>query len=50
MMGIVASCARLNQLHHSGFDKHIFEDFVVYHYQYSRHSPLYLRQLWGSIH
>ncbi|KAK6759952.1 hypothetical protein RB195_021484 [Necator americanus] len=49
LMGIIASCTRLKQLHHGGFDKHIFEDFVVYHYQYSRHSPLHLRQLWSSI-
>uniref|UniRef100_A0A0K0D230 Hexosyltransferase n=1 Tax=Angiostrongylus cantonensis TaxID=6313 RepID=A0A0K0D230_ANGCA len=49
MMGIVASCTRLQQLHHSGFDKHILEDFVVYHYQYTRHSAQQLRQLWSSI-
>ncbi|VDL66828.1 unnamed protein product [Nippostrongylus brasiliensis] len=49
MMGIIASCVRLHQVHHDGFDKHIFNDFVVYHYQYSRHSPQYLRNLWNSI-
>ncbi|XGW04122.1 hypothetical protein V3C99_015349 [Haemonchus contortus] len=49
LMGIIASCARLEQLHHGGFDKHILADFVVYHYQYSRHSPRHLRQLWSSI-
>ncbi|EYB96329.1 hypothetical protein Y032_0151g2811 [Ancylostoma ceylanicum] len=49
LMGIIASCTRLEQIHHGGFDKHTFDDFVVYHYQYSRHSPFYLRQLWSSI-
>ncbi|KJH43803.1 N-acetyllactosaminide 3-alpha-galactosyltransferase [Dictyocaulus viviparus] len=49
MMGIVASCTRLKLLHHNGFDKHTLANFVVYHYQYTRHSALHLRQLWSSI-
>ncbi|KHJ75190.1 N-acetyllactosaminide 3-alpha-galactosyltransferase, partial [Oesophagostomum dentatum] len=49
LMGIIASCSRLQLMHHGGFDKHVFEDFVVYHYQYSRHSPSYLRELFRSI-
>ncbi|VDM75012.1 unnamed protein product [Strongylus vulgaris] len=49
LMGIIASCARLQLVHHDGFDKHTFENFVVYHYQYSRHSPSHLQQLWNSL-
>ncbi|CAJ0610572.1 unnamed protein product [Cylicocyclus nassatus] len=49
LMGVIASCSHLPLLHHNGFDKHILEDFVVYHYQYSRHSPTYLRQLWSTL-
>lgn len=45
-MGVLSNCAGLKLVHNNGFDRHIFEDFVVYHYQYSRHSANYLETLW----
>ncbi|CAI4225433.1 unnamed protein product [Auanema sp. JU1783] len=47
-VGVISNCISLHQIHHDGFDKHTFSDFVVYHYQYSRHSPEYLEELWHS--
>ncbi|CAB3400761.1 unnamed protein product [Caenorhabditis bovis] len=47
-MGVLANCAGLKLKHSDGFDKHIFENFVVYHYQYSRHSADYLQSLWNT--
>ncbi|CAI5455878.1 unnamed protein product [Caenorhabditis angaria] len=49
-MGVLSNCANLRLIHNEGFDKHIFDDFVVYHYQYSRHSANYLESLWNSSH
>ncbi|KAK5969937.1 Hexosyltransferase, partial [Trichostrongylus colubriformis] len=49
LMGIIASCTRLKLLNHDGFDKHTASNFVVYHYQYYRHTPQQLRQVWSSI-
>ncbi|CAD6187193.1 unnamed protein product [Caenorhabditis auriculariae] len=47
-MGVLANCAGLKLIHSEGFDQHVFEDFVVYHYQYSRHSAAHLSSLWQS--
>ncbi|ULT84351.1 hypothetical protein L5515_019046 [Caenorhabditis briggsae] len=47
-MGVLSNCVGLGLIHNEGFDKHIFDDFVVYHYQYSRHSAKYLESLWQN--
>ncbi|KAI1716387.1 galactosyltransferase domain-containing protein [Ditylenchus destructor] len=38
MMGVVTNCLQIRNIHRSGFDHYIPNDFVVFHYQYSRYT------------
>ncbi|EFO94894.1 hypothetical protein CRE_09471 [Caenorhabditis remanei] len=46
MTSVLSNCVRPGLIHNEGFDKHVFDDFIVYHNQYSRHSAKYLESLW----
>ncbi|KAK0402868.1 hypothetical protein QR680_016584 [Steinernema hermaphroditum] len=46
MMGVVANCLRVELRHNEGFDHHTLDEFVVFHYQYSRFSAAEMHALW----
>uniref|UniRef100_A0A914VA23 Hexosyltransferase n=1 Tax=Plectus sambesii TaxID=2011161 RepID=A0A914VA23_9BILA len=46
MMGIMANCLDIEMRHKFGFDRHVLDQFVVYHYQWSRFSPEKMREQW----
>ncbi|TKR79798.1 hypothetical protein L596_013965 [Steinernema carpocapsae] len=46
MMGVVANCLRVDLRHNEGFDHHTLDEYVVFHYQYSRYSVAEMFALW----
>jgi len=48
MLGIVLSCSPIRVQHVDGFDRHIFDQFIVFHYQWRRYSARELTNLWNT--
>uniref|UniRef100_A0A0N4Z5U6 Hexosyltransferase n=1 Tax=Parastrongyloides trichosuri TaxID=131310 RepID=A0A0N4Z5U6_PARTI len=48
-MGIITNCLGIQNRHEEGFDHHILNKFVVFHYQYLRYSAPQLMNFWKKI-
>ncbi|KHN76162.1 Lactosylceramide 1,3-N-acetyl-beta-D-glucosaminyltransferase B [Toxocara canis] len=48
-MGILANCLGIRLEHLDGFDRHIADQFIVFHYQWSRYSPQRMKRIWESV-
>uniref|UniRef100_A0A0N5BAR9 Hexosyltransferase n=1 Tax=Strongyloides papillosus TaxID=174720 RepID=A0A0N5BAR9_STREA len=48
-MGIITNCLGIHNHHEEGFDHHVLDKFVVFHYQYIRYSATQLMHFWNKI-
>jgi len=50
LMGIVTNCLSIRNIHSEGFDQHnLNDDFIVFHYQYTRYSASRMMELFHSV-